>query len=1053
MRQFLVAIVFIILLAAAGFPLLIQAQEHDNPPHPLPVILTDAQGEYPLGRHLEILEDPTGKLTIEQVASPEYDGRFVPSQNETPNFGYTSSAYWVRFRVRNEAILTNNWRLELGFSNMHHVALYTPLASGDRSTPAFANKQTGTFYPFNTRDEAFPRVVFKLSLPMQVEETLYLRFQNGDSMTLSLILWSPEAFGQASRTEMLGWGLFYGIFLIMLGYNVFLFIPLRDKNYLYYALFITAFLLFQASYAGHAQQYLWPNLVGWNSFAVPFFSAAGVFTALIFMASFLELSTAAPKLNRVYGLIQTVWGVWLLLTPFVRYDLIVKPADVLGMLSFLLMLGSSISIWRRGYHPARLCILSWIAFLVGIMVMVMVRWDLLPSTALTEQSYLIGAVLMVWLLALAMADRINLLKTETEQVNRSLQESERRLSQFLEAMPVGVTVHNREGKLAYVNEQVRRLFNLSAAFSLANPMSFRETLANFPIYLAGTEQLYPPDQYPLNQALQGQTAKADDLEVRRADSVINLEIWSHPIFNAQGQIHYAVSALQDITARRQLEERLEAIYHLGQELTLLHDEVTIMDRVLDIALVTLRVGVSGYTIVDAAAGQLIYRLLGADNRFSQPQMRLPLSNRRALEVAVVRSGRLLNIPDTCQEPRYIAEPGEWVARSALYVPLKIGGWVSGVLLAESVETGHFTPADELLFQTLSDQAGVAIENARLFRQVQQHAEELEQRVAERTAALYRRNEYLAALHQIALDLFNRREINDVLQTIVERAAQLLDAPYGEISLAEGDELVVQAFTKNQSFLQGDRLQRGEGLVSWQVFDSRQPVILDNYQACADHRAIYDPLPLYATADFPILAGQKCLGVLALGRSQPDYPFNSEQAQVGLWFAHLAALALDNARLFEQEQHQRRLAEQLREAAEVANRAKSIFLAQMSHEFRTPLNAILGFAQLLQQHPDLATPQRETASIIAQSGEHLLALINDLLDIAKIEAGTITLQPATLNLTIFFQTLNNIIRLQAQQKELDFQVELPAKLPHFVQADEKRLRQILLNLLGNAIKFT
>src|SRR5262245_7425433 len=213
------------------------------------VILTDGQGEYPLGLHLEILEDASGQLTIEQVASPEYEGQFIPSQKDVPNFGYTQSAIWVRFRVRNETSQTTDWRLELRFANMQHIALFTPLgktALSPEVDPAFTVRQTGTFYPFDTRDEAYHHFVFKLSLSPRVEQTFYLRFGNGASMTLPLTLWSEEAFAQVSRSEVFIWGLFYGILLIMICYNAFLYFSLRGKNYLYYVLFIASFLLFQA---------------------------------------------------------------------------------------------------------------------------------------------------------------------------------------------------------------------------------------------------------------------------------------------------------------------------------------------------------------------------------------------------------------------------------------------------------------------------------------------------------------------------------------------------------------------------------------------------------------------------------------------------------------------------------------------------------------------------------------------------------------------------------------------------------------------------------------
>ncbi|MES2693539.1 MAG: ATP-binding protein [Verrucomicrobiota bacterium] len=143
----------------------------------------------------------------------------------------------------------------------------------------------------------------------------------------------------------------------------------------------------------------------------------------------------------------------------------------------------------------------------------------------------------------------------------------------------------------------------------------------------------------------------------------------------------------------------------------------------------------------------------------------------------------------------------------------------------------------------------------------------------------------------------------------------------------------------------------------------------------------------------------------------------------------------------------------RDAAEAANRAKSAFLANMSHELRTPLNGILGYAQVMRRDATLGDAQRNRADVIAKSGEHLLELINDVLDLAKVEAGHLAPRESDCDLRALVRGVAELMRLRAEAKGLTFSVELSPDLPGGVRTDEQKLRQVLLNLVGNAVKFT
>ncbi|WP_299491643.1 hybrid sensor histidine kinase/response regulator [Acaryochloris sp. IP29b_bin.137] len=208
---------------------------------------------------------------------------------------------------------------------------------------------------------------------------------------------------------------------------------------------------------------------------------------------------------------------------------------------------------------------------------------------------------------------------------------------------------------------------------------------------------------------------------------------------------------------------------------------------------------------------------------------------------------------------------------------------------------------------------------------------------------------------------------------------------------------------------------------------------------------------------PIVRQGELVGLLYLENNLTPGAFTSDHLEVLHLLTAQAAISIDNAQLYSSVENKiAQRTQQLRTAqleAEKANQAKSKFLASMSHELRTPLNAILGFSQLMAQDVSLPRHLQESLEIINRSGEHLLDLINDVLALSKIEAGKTTLQLDTFNLYEFLQAIQGMLQLKAQAKGIELRFEQSSDVPEIIQADEQKLRQILINLLGNAIKFT
>ena len=230
---------------------------------------------------------------------------------------------------------------------------------------------------------------------------------------------------------------------------------------------------------------------------------------------------------------------------------------------------------------------------------------------------------------------------------------------------------------------------------------------------------------------------------------------------------------------------------------------------------------------------------------------------------------------------------------------------------------------------------------------------------------------------------------------------------------------------------------------------------DIYQAGFDscYIQLLERFEVKAYITVPILCGQNLWGLLASYQNSAPRQWSEAEINVAVHIGTQLGVALQQAELLAHTQRQSMELMKSQETAEVANRAKSQFLASMSHELRTPLNAILGFSQVMARNSSITPEQKEYIEIINRSGEHLLELINDVLSMSKIEAGQITLNESRFNFYNLLNSLKEMLQLKAHSKGLKLIFEFDYDLPQYIQTDEAKLRQVLINFLGNAIKFT
>ena len=409
----------------------------------------------------------------------------------------------------------------------------------------------------------------------------------------------------------------------------------------------------------------------------------------------------------------------------------------------------------------------------------------------------------------------------------------------------------------------------------------------------------------------------------------------------------------------------------------------------------------------------------------------------------IRKHGTLHIPDVREQKDFPIFGA--VARTYLVVPLRQQGELIGTLNARRTEVRPFTPSQIKLLETFADQAVIAIENVRLFKELQERTRELVESVEE-----------MKALGEVGQAVSSSLDLETVLETIVSRAVDLSGTDCGVIY--EFDE-ATQEFNLRASHrmepeavegLRAARIRLGEGATG-QAAMTRAPVqIPDTFElrerAVSRVRPLLNRLGYRSLLTVPILREQQIMGGLTVWRRQVG-EFEPEVVNLLQTFATQSALAIQNARLFREIEDKSR-------QIEAANRHKSEFLANMSHELRTPLNAIIGFSEVLGERMfgELNEKQAEYTDDILSSGRHLLSLINEILDLSKVEAGRMELELATFDLPLAIDNARTFVRERATKHGINLDVTVDERLGDFV-GDERKIKQVLLNLLSNAVKFT
>jgi signal transduction histidine kinase len=423
-----------------------------------------------------------------------------------------------------------------------------------------------------------------------------------------------------------------------------------------------------------------------------------------------------------------------------------------------------------------------------------------------------------------------------------------------------------------------------------------------------------------------------------------------------------------------------------------------------------------------------------------PLDRSTISGRSVIDAQPIHVADLQQAGDEFARGRDLAK--RFGHHTTLAVPLIREGRALGNILIRRTEVRPFEQKHIALLSTFADQAAIAIENVRLFEAEQQRTRELGESLEQQTATA----EVLKIISRSTFDL------QSVLNTLVESVARMCDADMATIRRPKGMSFlhvathgVPHEFSES---MKNRPIEPDRGTVAGRVLLEGKPIHIVDVQADLDYSMteIIQRAGFHTILGVPLLREGNPIGVIILGRTAVR-PFTEKQIELANTFADQAVIAIENVRLFEEIQEKSRQVEE-------ASKHKSQFLANMSHELRTPLNAILGYTELVLDgiYGEAPEKMRGVLERIQTNGKHLLGLINDVLDLSKIEAGQLVLSLNDYSVKDMMQGVFVAVEPLAGNKKLNFKLEVPPDLPP-ARGDERRLSQVLLNLVGNAIKFT
>jgi len=512
------------------------------------IIISDKLSYLVIGKNADYYIDKSGSLTIQDISSDRYRDQFLPIKKENPSFGYSHATYWFRFSTTNQTRHDVKYVLEYDYPLIDYIDLYV-FSSG-----AWKRFSSGDRRPFNQRPVNYWKTVFPVEEAYGTNHTYYLQIKSEGSIVFSLAALSIAEFQAKKEMDQAINAFYFGVMLALIIYNLFIFFSTRELSYIYLVFAATSLTLLCFINNGLAFQYFWPESTWWGNISHPFVNLLSAIFVLQFTRLFLGLKSTSPKFDKVF-LFMLIVNFALLAIPFVCfYYYATQVATFFVFICSLTSIICGLYLLFKRLRQAIFYMLAWSAFYLGIVMIAMKSFGLLPNNTIIQASLHFGSCLMLLLLSLGIADKINIMRRERESALSSLRESEKQYRLLADNVnDIIWVIDSNNFCYTYVSPVVERIRGFTPKEILGKSFG---------------EQMTPESSQKAQQALSESLSQINmenshysrtlELEMYRKDgATIWTEVKCSFLRDEQNKVIAILGVTRDISERKKAEEELK----------------------------------------------------------------------------------------------------------------------------------------------------------------------------------------------------------------------------------------------------------------------------------------------------------------------------------------------------------------------------------------------------------------------------------------------------------------------------------------------------------------